>query len=102
VITYGKEFDRLKLITLQAVDCYFKRQPFTIEEINVCFYEIDSLFGRDEGSGFLNIVLDTLKDHGFTDASRDFGMAFVVTIAEAALHIEKEHSLYKKFGETPQ
>jgi hypothetical protein len=89
-------------MTLQAVDCYFSKRAFTNEEINAYMHEVDTVFGKAEGSGILNAVLDTLQEHGFTNASKDFGMAFVVTIAETALHIEKTHSLYGKFGAAQQ
>jgi hypothetical protein len=73
---------RLKRLTLTAVDRYRNNESFTNEEVNAYFECIGTVFGENEASGFLNLVLDTIKKHGYENLDNNFGMAVIVAIGE--------------------
>lgn len=75
---------RLKRLTLMAVDRYRNNEPFTNEEVNAYFECLNTVFGANEASGFLNLVLDTIKEHGYKNLNNNFGMAITVAIGEQA------------------
>ena len=72
----------IKTLTLMAVDRYRNNEPFTNEEVNAYFEDIGTVFGEDEASGFLNLVLDTIKKHCYENLDNTFGVAVIVAIGE--------------------
>jgi hypothetical protein len=78
----GAAKERLKRLTLMAVDRYRNNESFTIEEVQAYFDALSNAFGSFEASGFLNYVLNTIKRHGFDKLNKDFGRALVVAIGE--------------------
>jgi len=78
--------ERLKRLTLMAVDRYKNNESFTWEEVQAYFDAVGKAFGASEASGVLNFVLDTIKHHGFDKLNNDFGRALVVSIGE---HIDR-------------
>jgi hypothetical protein len=80
----GNNRTRLKRLTLMAIDRYRNNEPFTNEEVNAYFECIGTVFGENEASGFLNLVLDTIKKHGYENLNNNFGMGVIVAIGEQA------------------
>jgi hypothetical protein len=75
--------ERLKRLTLMAIDRYNNNEAFTMEEVNAYFGAVKEAFGDSEASGVLNFVLDAIKRHGYENLDRNFGRAMVVAIGES-------------------
>ena len=52
---------RLKRLTLMAIDRYENGEGFTNQEVEAYFGCLRTSFGETEASGFLNLVLHTIK-----------------------------------------
>jgi hypothetical protein len=75
--------ERLKRLSLMAIDRYNNGEGFTMEEVNAYFSAVSESFGESNASGVLNLILETIKRHGFNNLGNDFGRAMVVSIYEA-------------------
>ena len=81
---------RLKRLTLIAMERYASGEPFTMEEVDAYFACVKAAFGEEEVSGFLNLVLNTIRMHGYKNLKSNFGMAVIVAIGERASGVEWE------------
>jgi len=82
--------ERLKRLTLMARDRYNDNGSFTMEEVNAYFEAVTKAFGSSEASGLLNLVLDTIKEHGYIKLNNDFGRALVVAISERIVAVSSQ------------
>jgi hypothetical protein len=84
----GSAKERLKRLTLMALERYENNEAFTLEEVYAYFDALTKAFGPSEASGFLNLVVATIQRHGgaraFNKFNNVFGRALVVTIVESA------------------
>lgn len=78
--------EKLRELTLLAIDRFEHGKSFTWNEANAYFRAIAETFGENEASGFLNLVLDTIHNNYAgteTPVSVLVPLAVVETIATA-------------------
>ena len=55
--------DQLRFLAKLAVERQYTNESFTDEEISGLFGAIESVFGANQASAVLNLVLDTYRKH---------------------------------------